>query len=1545
MEDKNKKRDPMPPPEATPEEIGEFWDTHSLADYWDETHEVEFQVNLKSRQNLPLGEDGATEQSDTLSAEQGWQKLKALIQSIKPKEFEKFTAALLTSFLEVPFVVARSGDQPSGDARSLTGGVSIQAKKYTGKNSPNAKTIEGDIRQAIRTLPNLQVYVLAISRDTAQLRDILEAVVEETGLDIVTLELSDDLSDIGALCVTFWENIHHFFDLSDMDQQFSAWVQIVKDDSKTHDKMEDVRSKLEDGIQTQSYVQKDAEKYLLKRFNRNEGFNPINLSQAIDRESLESEIIDWWETRGKPVCYLEGEEGIGKSWLAAKAVSTICGHKNIVAFWLDSKDWESCKDLSDVLKACLNLIYPPPDRRKVPKLQDKIVKVWTRPTLIVLDGVNEGQAIEAAKRILDEYFTHKNKLENRIRFLLTTRPLDAYRNFEHNLWEDYHRISVEPFNDTELQDALAQEDLQPDDLPGSLMKIVRIPRYFQTCIRLRELFHSFDNVTVETVLWADLLYKIKHTDPQVRKKFDWQDIEEAQEDIAKLAREAKWTNIDDAPQASVELLIDIFPNYHEIRRDLEEQRIALKAHKRQAELSKDHILLGWAVHLSNIFDSTKFSDIENLFGRFQQELEPIPSEELRTEALFVALQISAISPDHNISQDQLSQKRAGLMLAWFNSHNVQKVRERFSFWAEKDPDAYGQVVEFEFDRHNAPKYEEMLIEPLAKTWLDEKGQLDRLALCLKKWLLPKHSVNSPENRDYTSFKGHPIPMKKYDPQVQLSAAALSILSQRSDPDFLETLARCYEILERYESPDQNIGILMRWGYTEKALDDLYSLAEQSPSDTQLLKGVCRLVDCLRVGLPPNLERALSKEDMEKRAFIEQYTPIFNPFINDIRNQKRLLTGDSPEVNANRGYFGLDCLAVRKDLPAWCDEDQNEITKISHYISDNLERGVSKDLIPWIAKYTPESYRELSCNLKINALNPEYPPYRLSETQELVFEQTDCERITEAILEMKECLIQGDDSSRQRARLLTEILLFSAPGDKLIDWFKFLASHESLRKSIFTETLQVLLNKLLSEPVVRFVQQKLKISRSSSLDNRFPSNIESEKITEEDFWCWIYLCASNNDENTTTWIFENLKRRESDLRTMTSCFLDKARLDSNQFLSEIFTDKEVRKHLFLKEGRFFSTPIYEGDNSYSYEDLMSILPQEVVGSFLCSSQRRSDLARWGKELMELKYSILQGATVNFDYNREMRFLVNREVLRTWAEQDRHDFLCLADKYLTMISKSSRYHQVFRQFTGAVFCLFLRFRPTVAMEHYHQWNAKDFRPVYYSTHYGVPTYVVQLWHVEDFNLPEHRDLRCRLLEECLNDEEIMFMTLVALAGGGGEELWNLVTQEYLASPYAKERNLGVSILPWFGTDEAIEKLDQLKSEDSSRWVREHAAWAYEVAQQERSCQEVYREALQTRDLFRTSAAFEQMKPALLPTARWWHREIEKEEGFHEESQDIDPRLDALHYRFWDRWGDSIKTKGSIEVFERTLRDYCRGEKIPVNQVPRIAPWWKPASDLGS
>ncbi|MBM4084609.1 MAG: hypothetical protein FJ272_07445 [Planctomycetes bacterium] len=38
----------------TLKEIGEFWDTHSFADYWDQTHEAHFEVRAKRRRRITL---------------------------------------------------------------------------------------------------------------------------------------------------------------------------------------------------------------------------------------------------------------------------------------------------------------------------------------------------------------------------------------------------------------------------------------------------------------------------------------------------------------------------------------------------------------------------------------------------------------------------------------------------------------------------------------------------------------------------------------------------------------------------------------------------------------------------------------------------------------------------------------------------------------------------------------------------------------------------------------------------------------------------------------------------------------------------------------------------------------------------------------------------------------------------------------------------------------------------------------------------------------------------------------------------------------------------------------------------------------------------------------------------------------------------------------------------------------------------------------------------------------------------------------------------
>lgn len=49
---KRKKRDPIPKHFKSIEEAAEFWDSHDLADYWDLTREVHFEVDIQRRSFL-----------------------------------------------------------------------------------------------------------------------------------------------------------------------------------------------------------------------------------------------------------------------------------------------------------------------------------------------------------------------------------------------------------------------------------------------------------------------------------------------------------------------------------------------------------------------------------------------------------------------------------------------------------------------------------------------------------------------------------------------------------------------------------------------------------------------------------------------------------------------------------------------------------------------------------------------------------------------------------------------------------------------------------------------------------------------------------------------------------------------------------------------------------------------------------------------------------------------------------------------------------------------------------------------------------------------------------------------------------------------------------------------------------------------------------------------------------------------------------------------------------------------------------------------------
>jgi hypothetical protein len=66
-------REPIPKEFKTLEEAGEFWDTHSAADYWDDMEEVALEVDIHDRRFVVLLEDAVYHVVEELAATQGVQ--------------------------------------------------------------------------------------------------------------------------------------------------------------------------------------------------------------------------------------------------------------------------------------------------------------------------------------------------------------------------------------------------------------------------------------------------------------------------------------------------------------------------------------------------------------------------------------------------------------------------------------------------------------------------------------------------------------------------------------------------------------------------------------------------------------------------------------------------------------------------------------------------------------------------------------------------------------------------------------------------------------------------------------------------------------------------------------------------------------------------------------------------------------------------------------------------------------------------------------------------------------------------------------------------------------------------------------------------------------------------------------------------------------------------------------------------------------------------------------------------------------------------------
>ena len=672
-----------------------------------------------------------------------WTKLREAVCRLRSEGeqgFEGLLASLFEAETRIRFFVARKGDQPVGDVYSPRAAVALQAKRYTtSKISENE--IEGDIDRALREAPALEVFVVVATKSLAQLATRLTHKTNETGLDILPLSLGDGVTNFGALCVSHHEVIQRF--IPELEPEWQQWALEESQRSETNIALLSLRENLS-GLTTRKSVSENSRVQCAERFNGHGAnlrtHNPIKLAEAVDRPRLVKQLQEWWEEEDATIAVLKGEEGTGKTWVAASFAEILNHSETSVLFWLDSLSWANARTVEDLLHIALERLDPQDERRRG-RILRKIFQYWQEPVLLVLDGANERNAWNGAERLLEDYAAHRKAFRPHIRLLFTSRPKSSP---DVDFWTGCRVVSVGAFDHEEFEAALKRfaPDLTPRDLTRAVKELAVIPRYFRLCIRLREQFNSLQHLTKELLFWADLRSKLFSRDPQIAALDDA--LHGTPEEIlTELARRAGWPT-NGKPSVVTGELQKTFPNFLKARTDLAEQRILLSADFSTTALSSDHVILGWALFLRELAESHNTETYDQICDRLQNELEPAASNDSKVRAIHLAAVLSFLDVKGNTVTGRRS--RASLLSLWVSNHNAWVNCEALGVFVQCDLPGYILAVEMLFRERLFGSLEATLVAPLAQIWRDRKDEARELHQVLERWLRLIYPVAPKEAR-------------------------------------------------------------------------------------------------------------------------------------------------------------------------------------------------------------------------------------------------------------------------------------------------------------------------------------------------------------------------------------------------------------------------------------------------------------------------------------------------------------------------------------------------------------------------------------------------------------------------------------------------------------------------------------------------------------------------------------------------------------------------------------------------------------------------------
>jgi hypothetical protein len=1218
----------------------------------------------------------------------------------------------------------------------------------------------------------------------------------------------------------------------------------------------------------------DFQKYLKNRkgeYSENISIEKIeNFDKYITRE-IEVDIKKWWETNTSS-CYIQGDEGVGKTFLALNFANKM-QVDGIISFYLKSLEWNGCKTIREVLVKSFGF----KDENEINDISE-FLNGFDKSILIVLDGVNEKGALEVVDNILNDYFK-ESLYQEKIRFIFTTRDLSNYSNFNKPLWNKLNKFVVHPYSEAELQEAISkfEPDFDFKQFPKNLISTASIARYLKLALNLKDKFGNYTNVTKEILYWEGLKEQIEN---DMKIRFDLTITSENIERV--LIKLINNCQIEDSRvKTNDKNLEKVFgKNFLDIENSLKEMRLIEDIDAESAiTLNSNHIMIAYSIYLLNKFEKIDTTlEVEEIADRFKFYLEPYDNDFISN----VPFMVFQLSLERNGLSEQNSKLHAGLLYLWLDNHNSNIYTENLKFWCERDLSSYIEIldiVEFKNKDFNRNNLQEIMLAVLCEVWHESHGQNEELKNYLKS--IFSGTTSYKEDHNIARFKRGIIILAHFPTEEFLDIFAKKI------KDLSEENWGMYYVVKEIILFEY-LPLLFRFGYQEDIFDVLIEKDD--------FKELAKLYKSY------SLSEALSLEIKPIRR-----SNSISAFVKKVGENQKLLDEFDMENFKIHEVGGLSNIACRRDL-ILDNEDKKKVIETLEHLLNEFTKQENRNIFPdhWVydnfpyllASFDSVSFNRVNSRFFFQTIKQKANWYRVKGFHLAILPNGD---LPKYILSNIESLVTFEQENEKTTFLnqLIEVMLFTADEKQLESFFNYLID-ELKFSTIFigNHPVDVYIRELFGTKLLNMIHAKL--------------NEKPDKELKETLMTYLYLLSDFNNQYLITWAIEKIEdiSIKDDKKEFYRNIL--ASSSPSKYFEDIYLHKDLKTYFYesnsSRGGAYLTYWLTREKGFYNdkpFDELIEILPLDTVGNMLVHNERYDDINLWGKYI----FDNLTPQDMN-DYDVF-------EAIKKYSEQNNDEFENYAINYLTKANDTykngGRHFPSLRVFEDALITLLLPINFEKSVEFYNKTKK--------SQHISN-SFNREIFNAKKYCDAKHTKYRKEYIQSLKSDMEILHIVKISCQNNSREELLRFI-HEWLSSIYSTDRLLAVSLLAWFGDDSSIKLLETIKISDDSEYVRYFASWSLEVAKQEKYAKEIYEEVLQEDNLEVISAKLYQIKPVITPMVNQWGVELNEKYELYTDKTEKYKKI--LIQRFWNIVSESINEDKKIEINQRRLLGYYRGEEI--------------------